>query len=478
MFDGGQFRIRWTPLRLRLLGVVAMVAVLTGGLGFAAAPSQASAPVPGSLDTTFNPGTGTFNPGTVTTDPVFTIAVQSDGKILIGGLFATYNGLPRNGITRLNADGTLDTSFLGNGTNDLLRSIAVQPDGKILIGGNFTEYNGTPRIRIARLNADGTLDTSFNPGTGANENIWSIQVQPDGKIVIGGAFTEYNGTLLNKIARLNADGTLDTSFTPGTGANAGVTSDALQSDGKIVISGNFTQYNGTSRNKIARLNTDGTLDTSFNPGTGANQNVYSVAVQPDGKILIGGRFTEFSGTSRIRIARLNTDGTLDTSFNPSAGANQNVYSVAVQPDGKILISGNFTEYDGTSRIRIARLNADGTLDTSFNPGTGAGSDIEWIALQSDGKILIGGDFTEYNGTSRNGIARLNGDPPPPPPPPTTSTTVAPPPPMTSTTVTPPPPTTSTTVTPPPPTTSTTVAPPPPTTSTTMAPNPSTPRFTG
>ncbi|MBX2927528.1 MAG: T9SS type A sorting domain-containing protein [Saprospiraceae bacterium] len=282
------------------------------------------------------------------------------------------------------------------------------PTGKSSSGGGFTSYNGTPRNFIARLNADGSLDTGFNPGTGASSGVYAMALQPDGKILIGGFFNSYNGTGRNRIARLNADGSLDTGFNPGTGANDWVQSLALQPDGKILIGGGFTSYNGTGRNRVARLNADGSLDTGFNPGTGANGWVWAMALQPDGKILIGGLFTTYNGTGRNYIARLNADGSLDTGFNPGTGAGSTVWAMALQPDGKILIGGDFTTYNGTGRNRVARLNADGSLDTGFNPGTGANNVVRAMSLQPDGKILIGGAFTGYDGTGRNRVARVNG----------------------------------------------------------------------
>jgi uncharacterized delta-60 repeat protein len=365
------------------------------------APFGAQAFSDGTLDTTFNPGTGADA-------AVVSNTLQSDGKIIIVGNLTTYNGTSRNRIARLNTDGTLDTTFNpGTGANVQVISTTLQSDGKIIIGGNFTTYNGTSINRIARLNTDGTLDATFNPGTGASGAVRNITLQSDGKMIIGGDFTTYNGTSRNRIARLNTDGTLDTTFNPGTGANILVNSTTLQSDGKIIIGGDFTTYNGTSRNRIARLNTDGTLDTTFNPGTGASGSVGSVNLQSDGKIIIGGFFTTYNGTSRNRIARLNTDGTLDTTFNPGTGADNLIFFTALQSDGKIIIGGNFTTYNGTSRNRIARLNTDGTLDTTFNPTTGADNNITFITLQSDGKIIITGPFTAYNGVSRNRVARLS-----------------------------------------------------------------------
>lgn len=362
---------------------------------------------PTNLDASFDPGIGPDY-------YIYSIAPQSDGKILIGGDFFNYNGTERHKIARLNADGSLDTGFdPGLGVGDLtdyrwLYSIAVQGDGKILIGGSFNTYNGTIRNNIARLNDNGSLDTSFISDFGSVSVVHCIAIQNDGKILIGGQFTVYDGTARARIARLNADGSLDTTFNPGTGATGGliVESIALQTDGKIIIGGGFTTYNGTTRNGIARLNSDGSLDTSFNPGSGVSY-VFDIALQNDGKILIGGDFATYNGTARNRIARLDTDGTLDTSFDPGTGANQIVNSIAIQNDGKILIGGLFFGYNESPRQKIARLNADGSLDTTFDPGTGAtGGTVETMTLQSDGKILIGGGFSTYNGTARNKIARI------------------------------------------------------------------------
>ena len=372
---------------------------------------------PGTIDLTFNPTDIGFENGNGTNEAVYTSSVQSDGKVIIGGNFTYFNGASRGRIVRLNVDGTLDNSFNSVGANNIIYTTSIQSDGKIIIGGDFTSYNGTAINRIARINIDGTLDLSFNPGIGANTNIRSTSVQSDGKIIIGGEFISYNGAAINRIARLNVDGTLDGSFNPGTGANSAVLNTSIQSDGKVIISGWFTFLNGTSRNRIARMNTDGTLDSSFNPGTGASDWVLTTSIQNNGKIIIGGDFTYYNSTARNRIARLNTDGTLDVSFDPVIGADITVYTTSIQSDGKIIIGGDFTSYNGTVRKGIARINTDGTLDNSFNPlggatnpGGGANSStVRTSSIQTNGKIIIGGSFTFYNITSRNQIALLNTD---------------------------------------------------------------------
>jgi uncharacterized delta-60 repeat protein len=365
--------------------------------------------VDGTLDASFFPGTGAIG------GSIFTTSIQSDGKIIIGGSFTTYNGTTINRIARLNVDGTLDASFFpGTGANSGIYATSIQSDGKIIIGGGFLYFNGTTQYKIARLNTDGSLDTSFDPGaTGTNNTVSSISIQNDGKIIIGGAFTFSSGTARNCISRLNSDGSVDVTFNPGTGANAVVKTTSIQTDGKIIIAGGFTTYNGTSRNCIARLNTDGSLDATFNPGTGASTNtnneIKTTLIQSDGKIIIGGYYNSYNETTRNCIARINTDGSLDYTFNPGTGANASIATTKIQSDGKIIIGGNFTLYNGITRNYIARLNTDGSIDSTFNPGTGANGPIYTTSIQSDGKLIIGGNFTSYNGTALNRIARLNTD---------------------------------------------------------------------
>jgi uncharacterized delta-60 repeat protein len=366
----------------------------------------------GSVDLTFNPGTGANN-------SVLKTAIQTDGKIIIVGEFTTFNGVSRSKIARLNSDGSLDASFNpGTGANSRILTLAIQNDGKIIISGYFTNYNGTDINRIARLNIDGTLDGSFNVGTGTGlVNV--IKILSDGKILIGGGFSSYNGTPISNIARLNSDGTLDTSFNIGSGANNEILTISIQSNNKIIIGGRFTSFNNVTRNYLARLNSDGSLDSTFDPVAGTNgYPVLATAIQADGKILIGGAFMTYNSyIGSPRIFRLNPDATIDYSF-IQGGFTTFVRDIVVLSDGKILVSGSFYSFDTvTSPVsinRIAKLNQNGTLDTSFNPGIGpiepgfpASQDIFTTAIQSDGKIIVGGPFTIFNTTGRNRIARLN-----------------------------------------------------------------------
>jgi uncharacterized delta-60 repeat protein len=433
----------------------------------------------GTRDTTF-----TNNMGTAANGGIADARIQSNGQIVVAGGFTTWNGVTVNGIVRLNADGTQDTTFTTNtgtaGTGT--ESIAIQSNGQILLVGGFTTWNGVTVNRIVRLNADGTRDTSFNTNTGtaASTFLNVVVVQPNGQILVGGSMTSWNGTAVGRIVRLNADGTRDATFTTnnnggaetntvdtiavdpvnndilvggffstwggintlrfailrqdgtfntdrltsgasGTSTNSnGVRGLAEQPNGQILVGGNFTRWNRTTVvNGIARLSSDGVLDTEFNTktGTASGGGINAMEIQPDGKILVAGSFTTWNGATVGRIVRLNADGTRDTAFttNTGTGANTTINSVAIQTDGKIVIGGQFETWNGVTVNRIVRLNADGTRDTAFttNTGTGTGGagipSISAIAIQNNNQILLGGSFTTFNGATVNRIIRLNAD---------------------------------------------------------------------
>ena len=366
---------------------------------------------PGSLDLSFDPGSGLDQ-------SAFAMAIQADGKIVIGGDFSLVSGVPRIGIARLNSDGSADAKFNpGSGADDLVSAVAIQ-NNKVIIAGYFTTVDGTARGSIARLNSDGSLDTGFNPGTGADGPVLALAVQSDGKLVLGGQFTSLNGIPRSNIARLNSDGSVDSSFDPGAGVVAEnfstVNTVALQPDGKVLIGGFFTNFNGMPRRHVARLGSNGSLDATFAPtvdvtGAGILAGVNSVVVDSSGRILLGGDFTGVNGLARTNIARINSNGSVDTSFDPGTGADFAVNTLAVQANGKVVIGGFFTRVNGTARNYVARLNSNGGVDGEFNPGSGANDAVYFSAIQDDGKVLIGGLFTSFNGTPRDGIARLEGD---------------------------------------------------------------------
>ncbi|MEY2510769.1 MAG: hypothetical protein QOE26_1532 [Verrucomicrobiota bacterium] len=339
------------------------------------------------------------------------IAVQADGKILVGGIFTSIGGQSRNHLARVNATTGLADSFAPNPSDAsapiFVNAIVVQADGNILVGGQFSTISGHTRHSIARLKADGTVDTVFDPN--ADFIVFSITVQADGKILAGGFFNRIGGQTRNHIARLDANTGLADSFNPNiTGAS--VSSIVAQADGKILAGGIFNALspNGgatVTRNNIARLETDGRLDRTLDLNV-VGSYVFATATQPDGKILIGGQFSSVLGVTRNNIARLNTDGTLDTAFNPNADFI--VASIVVQPGGKILVGGYFSNIGGQPRGQIARLDAATGLADSFNAGAGsAGSYVLSLAVQEDGKILAGGAFSMLGGQMRRHIGRLD-----------------------------------------------------------------------
>ncbi len=343
------------------------------------------------------------------------VALQTDGKILLSGEFSLINGQSRAGMVRLNSDGTVDgsfnTSFYGN---SLVFTLKQQADGKILAGGSFNFANGNPRSDIARFNADGTLDTSFNTGTGLIPDFIScckllngFEIQPDGKIVLAGFFNGYNGVYRRGILRLNSDGTIDDSFEAYSNPDGGLSYDdiSLLPDGKILAFVQTTdRFTGFGSSGLIRLNSDGSFDNTISDPEGF---VRKIARQPDGKILIGGLFNAVDSAPLNYLARLNEKGSVDTTFNIGSGFNSAVTDIVVQPDGKILVGGAFTSFNGTPVSRVTRLNADGSLDTSFNSGSGANAIVYSLALLQNGKIAVGGNFSTFNGVSRNRLAILN-----------------------------------------------------------------------
>ena len=370
---------------------------------------------PCSLDPTFNPGTGANG-------AILCMALQTNGQIIIGGSFTTFNGSPHIHLARLNTDGGVDGTFDAGGPDNQVEAIVVQADGKILIGGPFSSVNGVANLaHVARLRSDGSVDTSFNPDPGVagypRGSVHAVAAQQDGKVWAGGNFYYVSGTNRNNVVRFNQNGTLDLdlSLTPDVSI-FNVCALGVQSDGKVILG---LHYASALVSYLERLNTDGSVDTNFLAvvaGSISSEAVYSIVVLPDDRLLIGGDFSSVNGYSRNGVARINADGSVDTTFHPGTGANYTVWCVAVQADGKVLVGGSFWTFNGVTRNGIVRLNADGSVDSGFNPGGGVHTlnnypnpPIMCVAGQPDGKTLIGGQFTQFNGTNINYIARLNGD---------------------------------------------------------------------
>jgi uncharacterized delta-60 repeat protein len=328
------------------------------------------------------------------------IVVQPDGKVIVGGLFNSVapNGGPsvaRTNIARFHSDGSLDTNFDGNANSDVF-AMAIQPDGKILVGGYFTRIGGQFRNRIARLDPTNGLADSFNPG--ANDLVRTIVPQTNGMILVGGDFSVIAGTNRSRVARLDPISGLADSFNPSASSSSSVYSIAVQNDNKILIGGTFTSIGGTNRNRIARVEPALGLADTLDPNV--DGDVMSLALQADGKIVLSGFFNNVGGQPRNYIARVNATNGAPDSFNPNA--NNTVQVVVVQPDGKILAGGGFGSIGGEFRSGLARLDTNGVAD-SFNP---SGGTVATVALQPDGKIVAGGTFTTMSTQPRGRVARF------------------------------------------------------------------------
>lgn len=335
---------------------------------------------------------------TVDSYPVNAVAVQSDGKIIAGGTFEEFDGVVKSRLVRLLPNGTLDTSFTATVEGEV-RTIVVEDDDSIIIGGLFTKVNGTDRTHLARLNANGVLQAY----PVANNAVNVLQLEPDGSVLVGGAFTTIAGTGRNRLARIEANGALN-AFNPN------VNSDVLAlhrqtSDGSILIGGIFTTVGGSTRNRIARVSSTGVLE-AFNPNVSAQ--VSSIAVVGN-KIYIGGLFATMTGTpgttsySRNRLARLNLDGSIDLAF--AIEVNGDVKGLYPLSNGKLALTGIFTQVRQSTIYSLAVLDANGAVDAAFLPDPDY--EVRSLVEQSDGKLLIGGLFTNVGGETQHFVGRLN-----------------------------------------------------------------------
>lgn len=348
--------------------------------------------------------------------PVTTIARQPDGKIIVGGSFTHYNGKPCTGLARLNADGTLDPGFDASAViTGPVSTLSIEPGGTILVAGDLPPAGGYEQQGVVRLLANGTLAPGFTvtPLTSSGSlDVQSLVVQPDGKVLLAGRFGWAGGLSIpdGRLGRLNADGTRDPEFPDvlfgpfDPHASTRVTDVALQQDGSVVVVGRFQTAAGQPANGIARLTPTGQFDPRFMAGTGFGGGPVTsreLLPQPDGPLIVVGDFTTYNGIGRNGVVRLSADGVLDATFNPGTGFRGAEYSPpplvypapvstgALQTDGKVVVGGSFTSFNGVPRNGLARLNSNGTLDTGFDPGGGARGTIASIVVQPDGAVLLG-----------------------------------------------------------------------------------------
>jgi uncharacterized delta-60 repeat protein len=343
-------------------------------------------PGPGSADSTWQP---------VANNTVRTSTMDAGSEVWVGGAFTTLNALNRLRYARINSTGTIQTQT-GTIANGEVFCFCQLPDGKVLVGGSFTSVSGVARSRLARFNADGSFDATFN--VSANGDVTALALQADGSVVVGGAFTTLGGSARGGIGKLTSAGVLDTGFTTVT-ANQ-VYGIVTQTDGKLLVYGITALGGGVARSYIYRLNANGSGDSTFNAS--ANGQVYTVTIDASGNILAGGVYTSIGGASKTGLNRLTSVGVHDNTFAQLQAA---VRSVLLQCDGKV-IAGSYTAGSLASTERLVRLSTVGANDTTFVAA--ARNAIYGLALQEDGKVIVTGNFTLAGGTTKY-VARLLND---------------------------------------------------------------------
>ncbi len=394
----------------------------------------------GSVDATFSVGTGLTANGSIKT--AYAVALQPDGKVLVGGNFAVFNGQPAVGIVRLLPNGSVDPTFASPlQAGSQVENLVLQPDGNVLVNG-LLNVSGTPpaTVGLVRLLPSGTVDASFSGPAFLNAKVTTgyndpaVVLQSDGKVLVVGPFASSSA---NYVARLNADGTLDNIFSPGAVLSGMPASLGLQADGTVLVGGSFNTFNGTEAS-LGRLTSSGGVDPAFAAQLQLPGVVTALSLQPNGQVIAGGNFTEWNGQAVHRLVRLTTSGALDGSFSSATGvlpgavtclalqpdgkalagtlqgirrftpggnpdvsfaSSLNTTALAGQPDGRIMVGGNFASVSGgVSYSRLARLTSTGALDPTFarvvtGASTGALVTVDALLVQPDGRIVVGGNYT-------------------------------------------------------------------------------------
>lgn len=369
-----------------------------------------------------------------------------NGQHLLFGRFDSVNGVPRSRLAKINGDGSVDLSFDAGELSDEIEGIWAQRSGKILLWGDFTEFAGYDRPGLVRLNSNGTIDLTFTPDSpdglvqvgrvaedsegrilrsfpdriyrsnpNGTDSELLVEFDGDADVLVGkfvplegGAFLvrapfQYIGGVYRPyIAKINGDGSVDEDFDVSAAMRpVGSFSIYPMADGRFVF--------GSSR-KIARLLADGSVDPSFRPARSGPSSVDAATVQPDGKIVVGGNFTQVDGVLRSGLVRLDPDGTVDQDFDPENGlVLSEIRSIATDIEGGVWVVGGPLAPNGDTLPLLARYLPDGSLDPDVHIEFGANSVIQSVVVDSQGRVTFGGRFNTVNGYIRNGLARLNAD---------------------------------------------------------------------
>lgn len=415
--------------------------------------------------------------------PIYTVLPWAEERLILAGDFTQYQDHDQNRLVVTYPDGSWDDSVnLGSGFDGAVRALVPDEAAGLVVGGEFRHFNGVQRSGLLRLDLgaseaadaltmraqyyglpaerdvlvadsdfdagaelsapvqamvyepddrdlvaagafsalkrfrlDGSVDRSFDvnltvasaTGSGESPEVMALVRQPGGNLVLGGRFQFVNGEPAAYLARIDRAGHLDPDFLQDGGPNGAVRAIVPELDGSLIIGGEFDHWGEHSRRGIARLLPGGALDSAFDPRIGVNRPVHAVLLQPDGQIVIGGDFLRYNGFHRRYLARVGPGGGIDAGFKPGLEVDFPVRALALQRDGKILVGGGFDQ-PGPQK-NLLRLLANGTVDPDFNPGGGADARVMSIELQRDGRIVAGGDFGQFDRFVRKGLVRLQPD---------------------------------------------------------------------
>jgi hypothetical protein len=313
---------------------------------------------------------------------------------------------------------------VGTGFNNTVDVIlpSVDGSGDLYVAGGFSSYQGVSANGIVRLNSDGSRDNGFALGTGFNGNVNALAFAPDGSgdLYVGGSFSSYQGVSANSIVRLNSDGSRDNGFAIGTAFGSGLVmtlAPLIDGSGDLYVGGGFTTYQGSAHTRIVRLNSDGSVEPSFNAGSGFDWTVNGVTLSLDlsGSLYVVGGFLNYQGVSAKALIRLLPSGARDPAFDVGTGfafgTASNLAVPARDASGDVYVGGTFTDYQGTPVNRIVRLNPDGSIDPGFSVGNGCDIDVNEILPAGDatGTIYAGGAFTRYRTSTRSQFMRVGAD---------------------------------------------------------------------
>lgn len=371
-----------------------------------------------------------INIGTGFDGPVFAIKKSSTGKYYVGGAFSHYQGVHAHNLIRLNSDGSPDFTFnIGTGFNGAVHALEEDSSGKVYVGGTFTTFTGTTRNRAVRLTSTGAYDSAFNLGTGFGGGggypgdigittavLCFKLVSGDSRIYMGGNFTTFNGGANNfHIIKINtSNGAKDTSFINAYddapinfGLNGRVRKIDITSGNKIMVGGYFTNLGDTIVSRIARLNLNGSLDTSWDttilfPYTSVYRGVSDFVFDASGN-------TYVVGASLYMFKLSASNGANDTSFvnHFALNGNYSANTILLNSTGDIIVGGKWAAYSGQSNSGLITLNPNGTIDNSMVIGTGFNDSVRDMIFINSNEILVGGNFTSYSGVTNNRLVGLN-----------------------------------------------------------------------